>query len=107
MTTTAIVSGAYSGSDMSKALKTPKVVMAPTTRAAVSPTAIKEWNPLMPDVVEEKYYADGVGLILEVGVKGGNERVELLDYQSCKLANAGHCPPGRQNPQPTLGPLLA
>jgi hypothetical protein len=45
-------------------------------------TVIKEWNPLMPDVVEEKYYAAGVGLILEVGVKGGSERIELLDYQA-------------------------
>jgi hypothetical protein len=45
-------------------------------------TVIKEWNPLMPDVVEEKYYAAGVGMILEVGVKGGNERIELLDFQA-------------------------
>lgn len=40
---------------------------------------IKEWNPLEPDVVEEKYYAPGVGLILEVVVEGGDGQVELLE----------------------------
>jgi hypothetical protein len=32
-------------------------------------------------VVEEKYYAAGVGLILEVAVEGGDERIELISYQ--------------------------
>jgi hypothetical protein len=41
---------------------------------------IREWNPLDPDVVEEKYYAPGVGLILEVKTIGGEGRVELIDY---------------------------
>lgn len=40
---------------------------------------IKEWNPLEPDVVEEKYYAPGVGLILEVVVEGGDGRTELVE----------------------------
>ena len=40
---------------------------------------IKEWNPLEPDVVEEKYYASGVGPILEVVVEGGDGRVELVE----------------------------
>lgn len=38
---------------------------------------IKEWNPLEPDVVEEKYYAQGTGVVLEVKVAGGEGRVEL------------------------------
>jgi hypothetical protein len=37
----------------------------------------REWNPLEPGVVERKYYARGVGLILEEQVKGGSERAEL------------------------------
>lgn len=44
-------------------------------------TVIKEWNPFLPDVVEEKYYTAGVGLILEVAVKGGDDRIELVSFQ--------------------------
>ncbi|HEX8803134.1 MAG TPA: hypothetical protein VF743_03040 [Acidimicrobiales bacterium] len=40
---------------------------------------IKEWNPLDPEVVEEKYYAAGLGLVLEVKVAGGDGRIELVD----------------------------
>lgn len=39
----------------------------------------REWNPLEPDVVEEKYYAAGVGLVLEVVTAGGEGRVELVE----------------------------
>jgi len=38
----------------------------------------EEWTPLEPDVVEHKYYASGVGLVLEVMVQGGSGRVELV-----------------------------
>jgi hypothetical protein len=41
---------------------------------------IKEWNPLEPDVVEEKYFARGVGLVLEVKTEGGEGRGELIDH---------------------------
>ena len=37
----------------------------------------KEWNPLEPNSEENKYYAPGVGLLLEMQVKGGDERLEL------------------------------
>lgn len=40
----------------------------------------REWTPLEPDVVEEKYYAPGVGTILEVQTVGGDGRVELVEY---------------------------
>jgi len=39
----------------------------------------REWNPLEPDVVEDKYFAPGVGLIAEEKVAGGDEVVELTD----------------------------
>jgi hypothetical protein len=39
----------------------------------------KEWTPLEPDIVESKYYAPGVGVVLEVMVEGGSERAELVD----------------------------
>lgn len=36
-----------------------------------------EWTPLEPGLVEHKYYAAGIGVVLERTVKGGSERVEL------------------------------
>lgn len=41
---------------------------------------IREWNPLEPDVVEEKHHAPGVGVVLEVKVEGGEGRVELIEH---------------------------
>lgn len=41
---------------------------------------IKEWTPLEPKVVEEKYYAKGVGPVLEVAVAGGSGRNELIEH---------------------------
>ncbi|SRR6266498_1424593 len=38
----------------------------------------KEWTPLEKGVVENKYYAPGIGFILSVTVKGGDERLELV-----------------------------
>lgn len=38
----------------------------------------REWSPLDPGTVEQKYYAEGVGFILGVMVKGGDERTELV-----------------------------
>ena len=34
----------------------------------------KDWNPLEPEVIEEKYYAPGVGLVLEVEGRRGRGR---------------------------------
>jgi hypothetical protein len=42
----------------------------------------QDWTPLEPEVVEEKYYAKGVGLVLETTVKGGSDRNELVSYRS-------------------------
>lgn len=39
----------------------------------------REWTPLEPDVLEHKYYAPGVGMVLEVVVEGGSGRIELID----------------------------
>lgn len=43
---------------------------------------IKEWNPLEPDVVEEKTVAAAVGVIKEEKVRGGSEVVELIEYST-------------------------
>ncbi len=39
----------------------------------------KDFTPLEPGVVELKYYAPGIGVVLEEAVKGGSERVELVE----------------------------
>jgi len=41
----------------------------------------QDWTPLEPKVVEEKYYAKGVGLVLETTVRGGSGRNQLISYQ--------------------------
>ena len=38
----------------------------------------RDWNPLDPEVVEEKTYAPGIGMIYEVKVEGGEAEVELV-----------------------------
>jgi hypothetical protein len=40
----------------------------------------EDTTPLEPGLVERKYYAPGVGLVLEETVLGGSERVELVSY---------------------------
>jgi hypothetical protein len=42
--------------------------------------AILEWNPFEPGVLEEKLYARGVGPVLEQKVRGGDQRVELVEH---------------------------
>jgi hypothetical protein len=41
----------------------------------------REWTPLEPNIAEHKYYAAGVGNVLEVSVKGPQERLELVDVK--------------------------
>jgi hypothetical protein len=41
---------------------------------------IQEWNPLEPEVIEEKYYAAGVGKVLGIHTAGPGERVELVEF---------------------------
>jgi hypothetical protein len=42
----------------------------------------KDWSPLEPSVIEHKYYARGIGVVLEELVSGGSERVELVRVSS-------------------------
>ena len=41
----------------------------------------KEWTPLEPDVVDNKYYVRGVGTVREVAVKGPVERLRLVSFK--------------------------
>ena len=40
----------------------------------------RDWNPLEPDVIEQKYYAPGVGVVRENTVAGGQETSDLVDF---------------------------
>jgi hypothetical protein len=40
----------------------------------------KDWTPLEPKLLENKYYASGVGVVLEMAVKGATERLELVEF---------------------------
>jgi hypothetical protein len=39
----------------------------------------EDWTPLEPDVVERKFYAPGVGLVMEQGVRGGHAISRLVE----------------------------
>ena len=41
---------------------------------------IREWNRLEPEIIEEKYYAQGVGKIYEVQTAGGDGGTELVEH---------------------------
>lgn len=41
-----------------------------------------EWTPLEPETVEQKFYKAGVGLVMEVQIEGGSDRVELIEIRN-------------------------
>jgi hypothetical protein len=40
----------------------------------------RNFSPLEPNLVEEKFYARGVGVVLEITVSGGSDRAELVSF---------------------------
>lgn len=38
----------------------------------------QEWTRLEPGILEQKYYAPGIGVVAEVMIEGGTEKVELV-----------------------------
>jgi hypothetical protein len=46
----------------------------------------RDFTPLTPDLVEQKFYARGVGLVLAVTVSGGSDREELLSFDRANEA---------------------
>ncbi len=40
----------------------------------------KNTTPLQPRILEYKFYAEGVGVVLVLGVSGGNDREELISF---------------------------
>ena len=41
----------------------------------------RNFSPIEPNVVEEKFYAPGVGVVLEITVSGGSDRSELVSFE--------------------------
>jgi hypothetical protein len=41
----------------------------------------KEWTPLEPTVLDNKYYVKGIGTVLELAIKGPAERLELTSVR--------------------------
>jgi hypothetical protein len=41
-------------------------------------TRTMEWSPLEPKVIDQKYYAPGIGIVYEVSVAGGQEVAKLV-----------------------------
>lgn len=41
----------------------------------------KEWTPLEPDVLDHKFYVEGIGQVREVSVKGPLEKLELVKVE--------------------------
>src|SRR5262249_25510415 len=41
----------------------------------------KEWTPLEPEVLDNKYYVRGIGTVLELAVRGPRERLELTSVR--------------------------
>jgi hypothetical protein len=61
-----------------KSLHASVTVPAVSSRRALRTT---EWTPLEPGVRDAKYYVRGIGSVLEVTVKGANERFELVSVE--------------------------
>ena len=72
-------------SAMARPSPAPSVERAASSRANLSKArgrkAGEKPGPSEPGVVEQKYYAPGVGLIREETVEGGSERMDLIEYR--------------------------
>ena len=62
--------------DMGKVISTSETVSVPFG-TFTNCIMTEEWSPIEPDVVEHKYYAQGIGNIKTIMIKGGNEVAEL------------------------------
>ena len=41
----------------------------------------KEWTPLEPKTLDNKYYVRGMGTVREIAIKGPTERLELVSFK--------------------------
>ncbi|WP_432822682.1 hypothetical protein [Trichloromonas sp.] len=64
--------------DMARVVARDEEVTVPHPPGTFTTLKTEEWNPLEPEMLENKFYAPGVGLVLAVDVVTG-EREELID----------------------------
>jgi hypothetical protein len=67
------------GEDAAEVVSTTSSEMAPAASCSGDCVVTRDFTPLEPDVEENKFYAPGVGLILEVDMETG-DRVELVEF---------------------------
>jgi hypothetical protein len=65
--------------DMAEVTSASGTEAVPGAACAGTCLVTNEFTPIEPDASEDKYYAPGIGLILEVDSETG-DRVELIDY---------------------------
>ena len=65
--------------DMGQVIATSGTATTPTGEVT-DVVVIRDWTPLEPEVVEEKTYARGIGVVREVMVSGGSEVVQLVAW---------------------------
>ena len=70
---------AQGAQDMAKVLRLNAKVILGNGESYTDCLETKEWSALEPGVIEHKYYAPGVGLVLIEELKGKTGRVELID----------------------------
>jgi hypothetical protein len=63
--------------DLSAAVKVPY-------KAFSGAVLTKEWTPLEPDVLDHKYYAQGIGTVKEQSVKGPPEQLVLVEVKTAR-----------------------
>ena len=64
--------------DMGEVLSVSGSATVPAAACSGNCLVTKDYTPIEPDAEENKYYAPGIGLILEVDVETG-DRVELVE----------------------------
>jgi hypothetical protein len=65
--------------DMGEVISTTGSATVPAASCSGDCVVTRDWTPIEPDVEENKYYAAGIGVILEVNPEDG-ERVELISH---------------------------
>ena len=66
--------------DMAQVLSRTGSATAPAASCRGTCLITKDFTPLSPDHIEHKYYAPGIGMILEVDPETG-ERLELIGFE--------------------------
>jgi hypothetical protein len=67
--------------DMAKAVDTGATVETPYG-SFDDVLVTEDWTPLEPGVAERKFYARGIGLVMERQVRGGGAAFELVEYET-------------------------